>query len=44
MDRALAQECMEALLNIPAVYPYLMERYAKAGEVWRDLREQGYAQ
>ena len=43
LDRYLAQECMEALFNIPAVYPYLMERYAAAGEVWRRLREDGYA-
>ena len=43
LDRYLAQECMEALFNIPAVYPYLMERYAAAGEVWRRLRESGYA-
>lgn len=42
-DRYLAQQCMEMLFNIPAVYPYLMERYAKAGEVWRELRESGYA-
>lgn len=43
LDRYLAQQCMEALFNAPAVYPYLMERYAKSGEVWRRLREGGYA-
>ena len=42
MDRYLAQLCMEELFNIPAVYPYLMERYAASGEVWRRLREGGY--
>jgi hypothetical protein len=43
MDRALAQECMEVLFRVPAVYPYLMGMYAKSGEVWRRLREGGYA-
>ena len=43
MDRYLGQECMERLFNVPAVYPYLMERYARGGEVWRRLREGGYA-
>jgi hypothetical protein len=44
LDRYLAQLCMEELFNIPAVYPVLMERYAASGEVWRRLREGGYAQ
>ena len=43
LDRYLAQLCMEKLFNVPAVYPYLMERYAASGEVWRRLREGGYA-
>jgi len=43
LDRYLAQLCMERLFNIPAVYPFLMERYAASGEVWRGLREGGYA-
>ena len=43
MDRYLAQECMEVLFRVPAVYPYLMGMYAKSGEVWRRLREGGYA-
>lgn len=43
LDRYLSQLCMEQLFNIPAVYPYLMERYAASGEVWRRLRESGYA-
>ena len=42
MDRYLAQLCMEVLFNAPAVYPFLMERYAASGEVWRRLREGGY--
>ena len=42
LDRYLAQLCMEALFNKPAVYPFLMERYAASGEVWRRLREEGY--
>ncbi|MEX2080260.1 MAG: hypothetical protein WEC33_01475 [Dehalococcoidia bacterium] len=42
LDRYLAQLCMEKLFNIPAVYPYLMERYASSGAVWRRLRERGY--
>ena len=42
LDRYLAQLCMEELFNVPAVYPYLMDRYAKAGEVWRRLQEAGY--
>ena len=43
LDRYLSQLCMEQLFNIPAVYPYLMERYSSSGEVWRRLREGGYA-
>jgi hypothetical protein len=43
MDRTLAQECMEVLFRVPAVYPYLMAMYAKSGEVWRRLRDGGYA-
>ncbi|HMS57918.1 MAG TPA: hypothetical protein PKA49_03605 [Tepidiformaceae bacterium] len=42
LDRYLGQLCMEVLFNIPAVYPYLMGRYAASGEVWRRLREAGY--
>jgi hypothetical protein len=42
LDRYLAQLCMEELFNVPAVYPYLMDRYAKAGEVWRRLQDAGY--
>jgi hypothetical protein len=42
LDRYLAQACMETLFNVPAVYPYLMERYASSGEVWRRLRDAGY--
>jgi hypothetical protein len=42
MDHYLGQVCMEKLFNVPAVYPYLMERYAASGEVWRRLREGGY--
>ncbi len=43
LDRYLAQVCMEVLFRNPLVYPFLMERYAASGEVWRRLREQGYA-
>jgi len=43
LDRYLAQQCMEVLFNVPAVYPYLMDRYAQSGEVWRRLRAGGYA-
>jgi hypothetical protein len=42
LDRYLGQLCMEKLFNVPAVYPYLMGRYAKSGEVWRRLREADY--
>lgn len=42
LDRYLGQLCMEHLFNIPAVYPYLMERYSRSGEVWRRVRESGY--
>jgi len=44
LDRYLAQVCMERLFNVPDVYPFLMERYTRSGEVWRRLREGGYAQ
>ncbi|MBI5948207.1 MAG: hypothetical protein HY875_08720 [Chloroflexi bacterium] len=43
LDRYLGQLCMERLFNVPAVYPYLMERYSSSGEVWRRIRESGYA-
>ena len=42
LDRYLAQLCMEELFRLPAVYPYLMERYSASGEIWRRLREAGY--
>ncbi|MFN0148740.1 MAG: hypothetical protein ACKVT1_19735 [Dehalococcoidia bacterium] len=42
LDRYLAQICMERLFNMKAVYPFLMDRYARSGEVWRRLREGGY--
>ncbi len=44
LDRHLAQECMETLFRVKAVYPYLMERYSSSGEVWRRLRAEGYGQ
>jgi hypothetical protein len=43
LDRYLSQLCMEYLFNIPQVYPFLMGRYSASGEVWRRLREGGYA-
>lgn len=43
LDRYLAQQCMEQLFQVAAVYPYLMEQYARSGEVWRRLRAGGYA-
>lgn len=43
LDRYLSQLCMEALFNEPLAYPFLMERYSASGEVWRRLREGGYA-
>ena len=42
IDSYLAQACMEVLFRTPAVYPYLMDRYARSGEVWRRLRAAGY--
>jgi hypothetical protein len=44
LDRYLGQLCMETLFQEPEVYPYLMERYASSGEIWRRLRAGGYAQ
>ena len=44
LDRQLAQECMETLFQVKAVYPYLMERYSASGAVWRRLRAEGYGQ
>lgn len=44
LDRQLAQECMESLFGVKAVYPYLMERYAASGAVWRRLRADGYGE
>jgi len=43
LDRYLAQLCMEQLFRVPDVYPFLMERYTASGEVWRRIREGGYA-
>ncbi len=42
LDRYLAQQCMEMLFGLKAVYPYLMERYSASGEIWRRLRADGY--
>jgi len=44
LDRYLGQQCMETLFTMPTVYPFLMDRYTKSGEVWRRLREGGYAE
>lgn len=44
LDRFLAQLCMEELFQMPAVYPFLMERYSTSGEIWRRLRDGGYQQ
>jgi hypothetical protein len=41
LDRSLAQECLETLLQDKRLYSYLMDRYAKSGEVWRRLRDEG---
>ena len=30
-------------VQVPAVYPFLMDRYSASGEVWRRLRQAGYA-
>ena len=43
-DHYLAQRCMDELLNIPAVYDYLMPLYADSSEIWGALYEQGYGQ
>ena len=43
LDRNLSQGCLETLLQDKRVYGYLMDRYAKSGEVWRRLRDEGYA-
>ena len=42
LDRSLSQGCMETLLQDKRVYGYLMERYAKSGEIWRRLRAEGH--
>ncbi len=43
VDHYLAEQCMESRFKVPEVYPFLMERYSSSGEVWRRLREAGYA-
>ena len=43
-DRFLAQECMEKLFRIPAVYPFLMGQYTRSGEFWQKARAEGYGQ
>ena len=42
LDRWLGQQCMDSLLGVPDVYPFLMRQYARAGEFWRRAREAGY--
>src|SRR5579875_124270 len=42
--RYLAQRCMEELLNVPAIYDYLMSLYADSSDIWGALYEQGYGQ
>ncbi|MBE7520295.1 MAG: hypothetical protein HS107_13735 [Thermoflexaceae bacterium] len=44
LDQYLGRACMECLFRDERVYPYLMERYASSGEVWRRLRAGGYAE
>jgi hypothetical protein len=40
-DRYLAQRCMDELLNLPAVYRYLMALYAESSEIWGARYAQG---
>ena len=44
LDRFLAQQCMETLFRIPAVYPFLMGQYTRSGEFWQKARAAGYGQ
>jgi len=44
LDRFLAQECMEKLFRVPAVYPFLMGQYTRSGEFWQKARAEGYGQ
>lgn len=43
LDRTIGQECLDLLLGIADVYPFLMSQYARAGEFWRKARAEGYA-
>jgi hypothetical protein len=44
LDRYLAQQCMETLFRVPAVYPFLMLQYTRSGEFWQKARAGGYGQ
>lgn len=44
LDRYLAQQCMETLFRLPAVYPFLMLQYTRSGEFWQKARADGYGQ
>lgn len=42
VDRFLAHECLDALLNHHAVYSFIMDKYAESSEVWQKLTAAGY--
>ncbi|HJP41398.1 MAG TPA: hypothetical protein QGF35_06805 [Dehalococcoidia bacterium] len=44
LDRRLAQQCLDRLLGLKDVYPFLMQQYARAGEFWRSARASGYGE
>lgn len=43
-DRYLAHRCLDELLANPAVYQFLMGKYAESSEHWQRLVEHGYGQ
>ncbi|MSQ62097.1 MAG: hypothetical protein EXR43_05935 [Dehalococcoidia bacterium] len=42
IDSYLAHRSLDALLALPAVYGFLMERYSASSEIWQRLVAQGY--
>ena len=42
VDSYIAHRALDALLERPAVYDFLMERYGASSEIWQRLAAQGY--
>ncbi len=43
LDKFLSGRCLDAILNHPEAYAFLMGQYADSSATWQQLRSEGYA-